>query len=80
MLWENIEIYYGDMDPHTYLVGQATNMACHDMCINTKAPAGIEHLLGLGAKYCVKQTKLPSRTIDKMMERLRRNVRWKYII
>ena len=54
-------------------------MACHDMCINTKAPEGIEHLLGLGAKYCVKRTKLSSAKTEKMMERLRRNIRWKYI-
>ena len=54
-------------------------MACHDVCLDNKAPAGIEHLLGLGAKYCVKQTKLPANTIDNMMKRMRRNIRWKYI-
>ena len=78
-LWENIEVYYGSMDPRTFFIGRPTNMACHDVCLDNKAPAGIEHLLGLGAKYCVKQTKLPANTIDNVMKRMRRNIRWKYI-
>ena len=54
-------------------------MACHNLCIDYKAPVGIEHLLGLGAKYCLRKTKLSEKTIDTMMKRMRNNVRWKYI-
>jgi hypothetical protein len=79
MLWENIEEYYGNMDPRTFLIGKPTNMACHNICTKNKAPEGIEHLLGLGAKYCVQRTKLDPKQIDKTMKRLRNNIRWKYI-
>ena len=54
-------------------------MACHNLCKNTKAPIGIERLLGLGAKYCVKKTKLTNEPLNKMMERMRESIRWKYI-
>ena len=62
-------------------IGRPMNIPCPDMCLNNKAVTGIEHLLGLGAEYSVKQTKLPSTTIDYMMEHTRRNIifRWKYI-
>ena len=59
MLWENIEAYYGSMDPRTFFIGRPTNMACHNLCIENKAPIGIELLLGLGAGHCVQDTKLP---------------------
>ena len=54
-------------------------MACHNLCKINKAPTGIEFLLGLGEKYCVQRTKLDPKLIDNMMERLTKNVRWKYI-
>ena len=60
-------------------IGRPANMACHNVCLNIKILTGIEHLLGLGANYCVKQTKLPTTTIETMMKRTRRNIRWKYI-
>ena len=67
------------MDVRTYLIGRPTNMACHNLCSKNKAPEGIELLLGLGAKYCVQRTKLDPRGLEKTMERLRKNLRWKYI-
>ena len=79
MLWENVEVYYGEIDPQTHLAGRSSNMACHDMCIKYEAPEGIAHLLGLGAKYCVKPMMLSMKTTGKMMESVRRNVRWRYI-
>ena len=71
--------YYGSMDAKIFVLGVPTNMACHNLCIDYKAPAGIEHLLGLGAKYCLRKTRLGEETIDTMMKRMRNNVRWKYI-
>ena len=79
MLWENIEDYYGGMDPRTFFIGRPTNMSCHNMCFIRRAPVGVEHLLGLGSKFCVKTSKLRDETVGNMMERLRTNVRWKYI-
>ena len=78
MLWQNIDEYYSGMDPLLYLAGIPTNMACHNICKHVQAPVGAEHLLGLGAKYCVKKTKLEKKPIEKMMKRLRNSVRWKY--
>ena len=54
-------------------------MACHDICTDVEAPLGIEHLLGLGVKYCEKKTKLNKKNLDNMFHRLRTNIRWKYI-
>ena len=73
-LWENIKDYYGNMSPRTYLIGRPTNMACHDLCIDQKAPPGIELLLGLGATYCVQQPNLSKKASQRTMKRLRRNV------
>ena len=70
MMWKNLDSYYESKDPATYLHGKPTNMACHNIYSNTKAPMGIEHLLGLGAKHCVKRTKLTDKSIDDMMDRL----------
>ena len=67
------------MTPELLFVGRPANEACHDLCDKIEAPIGIEHLLGLGAKYCEKRTTLKSKTLDDMMSRLRTNVRWKYI-
>ena len=78
-LWENVEDYYGSMDVRTYLIDRPTTMACHNLCSKSKAPEGIEFLLGLGAKYCVQRTKLDPCQLDKTMTRLRNNMRWKYI-
>ena len=77
-LWENLEAYYKNMPIETFLVGTPTSMTCHNVCKTTEAPAGVEHLLGLGTKYCVRRTQLQTRTVNKMMERLKKNVRWKY--
>ena len=79
MLWENVQDYYNNMDPRTCFIGRPLNMACHNLFKINKAPKGIEFLLGLGDKYCVQRTKLDPELIDKMMERLTKNVRWKYI-
>jgi hypothetical protein len=54
-------------------------MACRNICTKNKASEGIEHLLGLGAEYCVQRTKLDPNQIDKTMRQLRNNIRWKYI-
>ena len=78
-LWENLEEYYKSMPITTFLIGTPTEMTCHDVCETQKAPVGIEHLLGLGHKYCIRNTQLQSRTINKMMKRLRTNIRWKDI-
>ena len=77
--WENVEAYYENMSPELLFVGRPANMACHDLCREAKAPIGIEHLLGLGAKYCEKKTKLNKKNLDNLFHRLRTNVRWKYI-
>ena len=39
-------------------------MACHNIYTDVEAPVGIEHLLGLGGKYCEKKTKLNKKTLD----------------
>ena len=52
----------------TYLIGRPTNMACHTLRSNNTTSGEIEFLLGLGAKYCVKLTKLDPRQLDKTME------------
>ena len=77
--WENVDAYFESMDPQTYLIGVPTKMVCHDLCTKTKAPAGIERLLGLGGKYCIKSKCLSSKPIDTMMDRMRTSIRWKYI-
>ena len=46
-LWENLNDYYGSMTINNILVGRPTNMACHNVCNDIKAPVGVEHLLGL---------------------------------
>ena len=79
MLWENIEAYYGSMDPRTFFIGRPTNMACHNLCIENKAPVGIELLLGLGAGYCVQDAKLPPGQINNMIKRLTNRMRWNYL-
>ena len=76
-LWKNVDEYFERMDPRTYYFGRPTNMACHNYCTSSEAPVGIECLLGLGPKFCVTKPKLPPTA--KTMERLRRDVRWKYI-
>ena len=58
-------------------MGTPSNMACHNYCISSKAPEGVERLLGLGSKYCVTRPELPE--IRDTMKRLRRDTRWKYI-
>ena len=55
-------------------------MACHNICTDVEAPAGIEHLLGLEGKYCEKKTKLNKKTLDIMFRRLRTNIKWKYVL
>ena len=55
-LWENMETYYGNVTPELIFIGRPANKACHDICKDAKTPVGIEHLLGLGAKYCEKRT------------------------
>ena len=72
VLWE-----YGSSN--LFLIRRPTHMACHNKCLNNKVPAGIEHLLGLGAIYCVKHTKLPTNTIGTTTKQTRRNINRKYI-
>ena len=78
-LWENLEEYYKRMPITTFLIGTPTEMTCHDVCKTQKAPVGIDHLLSLGQKYCVRNTQLQSRTINKMMTKLKKSIRWKDI-
>ena len=54
-------------------------MACHNLCIENKAPVGIELLLGLGAGYCVQDAKLPPGQINNMIKRLTNRMRWNYL-
>jgi len=70
MMWEKMDAYYECMNPAIYFNGWLTNMACQNICINTKAPVGVEYLLllGLGAKYCVKHTKLTTKCIVNIMD------------
>ena len=77
--WENVKEYFESMPLEQFFVGRPTNMACHNICTDVEAPVGIEHLLGLGGKYCEKKTKLNRKTLDEMFRRLRSNIRWKYI-
>lgn len=63
-LWENMETYYGNMSPELLFVGRPANVACHDFCTEVKAPVGVEHLLGLRAKYCKKITTLNNKNLD----------------
>ena len=49
------------------------------MCIDNKAPEGTEHLMGLGAKYYPKCTKLDPKPINQAMIFLRNNIWWKFI-
>ena len=75
--WESLEIYYQKMDPIARFTGKPTNVAGHDLCINNKAPVGIENLLGLGGKYCLKRTSLKS--LEHTLQRLKQDVRRNYL-
>ena len=66
--WENLDAYYDGLDPYTYAYGRPSNMACHNLCIKTNTSVGIERLLGLGAKFCVKKSKLICRQANGKLE------------
>ena len=67
------------MDTKIFILGVPSNMACNNLCIYNKAPADIDHLLGLGAKYCLSQPRLNTKTIETMMKRTRNSICQKYI-
>ena len=74
-LWLNVRNYVYLRDPATYF-SQITNKKCHNLCDPPSAiPRGVESLLGLGLKYCIRYPR-PKRTrLRDTMARLRRDVR-----
>ena len=79
-LWENIDSYYRGMDLQHYITNLYTNKTCHIIGNSgNKVPAGIGHLLGLGSKFCPKRTKQTNKPIDDNIERLKADIRTKFM-
>jgi len=75
MLYQNMQVYYENIDPLVYHANIFTNN-CHVLG-DCKAPVGIGHLLGLGSKFCPRKLKLHSKLVDDHISRLTKDLRTK---
>ena len=73
-LWDNIERCIGMMDIAEWSA-RPRNMACHNLLLHNKIPAGTTQLLGLGLNFCIKSpttTETTHKTFDRLTEDVRR--------
>ena len=69
-LWYNVEKRFEEMDVAEY-EARPRNMACHNLLVTNKLPAGTNSLLGLGLNYCIKSsttTTTTSKTFNRLTE------------
>ena len=72
--WKNIESYILQMPPYLYK-SKIANMSCHNYCEpKSTMPSGVESLLGMGLKYCIKVPR-PTNKLPTTFDRFREDVR-----
>ena len=76
--WTNAKFILGNMSQQQYY-NRIKNMAYHNLCTYTSPPANIGSLLGLGLKFCIQSRRPFKDSIREGMDRMRRDVRLKYL-
>jgi hypothetical protein len=69
--------FLGQTSPF-HLFTNPANTAFHNLCVNTQFPKGIEHLLGLGLKFCIEAPKPQGQIrniIESSLPRFRKTIR-----
>ena len=75
-LWYNVEKRLREMEVEEF-VARPRNMACHNLLIKNKLPAGTNSLLGYNLNYCI-QSSTATKTTKNTFIRLTEDIRRKY--
>ena len=77
-IWQNINIRLGNLTTTEYF-NKILQSSYHNLCTYLTPQPRLGLLLGLGLKFCIKYNTPPKYLLTNAMERMKRDVRLKYL-